>query len=74
MMEKPIITKIKSQKCVGYEQWSGERSVAVIENIGIDASGQRWKWTSYNVWVQNPNGLSTVSMQEKGDYRKASKG
>ena len=69
-MEHPIIVKIESQKNIGYEFWSGGRSVSLTENVGFDKEGKRWKWTTYTVWTMDNTGLYSGSTRDKGDFRR----
>lgn len=50
MNECPIIEKIESQKAIQWHQ-RGVRTVEVIESVGIDTEGKRWRWLE-DCWHQ----------------------
>lgn len=43
MSEQPMIVRFEKSQCVRYEQ-RYRRFVSVIEHIGIDNEGKRWKF------------------------------
>lgn len=51
-MEHPIITKIEKQRVARYET-RGVNTVSVIENIGIDKEGNRWRF--YQDYIHEPH-------------------
>lgn len=70
-MERPIIVKIESQECVGYRDMETDHPTSIIQNIGIDANGQRWKWTTWSVGRIGQNGMFTEAQHDRNDYHKA---
>jgi len=43
MNSQPIISKIESQKVIREEATAGG-VVLVMENVGVDIDGKRWRW------------------------------
>lgn len=67
--EFPIIVKIESQRCVGYTQHFGNFA-SIIESIGVDKAGQRWKFHQLSVSHYNADGFSMSSIVQQHDYIK----
>ena len=40
----PIIVKIESQRVIGYQFPRGGGHITELENVGVDAVGNRWRW------------------------------
>ena len=57
MSDRPIIVQISSQRCVGYRNINTSRTVSIIENVGVDATGQKWRYYSEHIRYMTDSGM-----------------
>lgn len=72
MSEHPIITRIVSQKHAGYRDLNTPRPVSIIENVGVDAAGQRWRFYSEYTWHTDERGMGGTTFERTYGYAKVS--
>jgi hypothetical protein len=62
----PIIVKIISQRCTGYE-FKPDYSASIIENVGEDANGTKYRFTTEHR-RRNDDEMGTALMIDRHDY------